>query len=300
MVAQLAWPGHLVTDGLDVYVTAYCLDGGEVARIPTDGGALAVMATQSGPWGLALDDEWVYWSNQTSDDTGHVTNGGTIDRIAKAGGPVQTVVSSPEPSEIVVDDTNVYWNDTYYGANSIWTAPKAGTGSPTLLIKLDGQLSGGLALDATHVYWVELDNIPYGTLYRIPKSGGTAEAVASGPFAYQFAASDDGGIYAGMNGFGPDSSTGGVLRYDTATGNTRIYGRRTTSPVGVAVDATHVYWTDDRDGILAAPFDGGATVQVASNVVKAFPMGIAVANGVVYWAASSEGVVRSVPVPSGP
>ncbi|HEY5240790.1 MAG TPA: hypothetical protein VIJ22_04960 [Polyangiaceae bacterium] len=308
VVAQLPSPDHIVTDGLNLYVTAWPLDGGdgEVVRIPTDGGGSTVIATTGGP-GLAIDDEWVYLANDTSDDTGHVTNGGTIDRVAKTGGVVQTVASSPEPGEIAVDDTNVYWTDLYQDNCTIWVAPKAGSVSPTLLVTTGAELIGGITLDATHVYWIEVDALPSGSLRRISKSGGPTETVANGFFAYQYAAQDDGGIYAGLNE-GLDGSPAGILRYDTAAGSTRLLGPRRSSPVGIAVDSAHVYWTDDVDGVLVAPVDGGAAVQLASNVVNSFPVGIAVANGVAYWAAPMvgaegervEGAVRSIAIPADP
>ena len=55
LIAGLSNPSHIVSDGVDLYVTA----GGKVARIPLDGGAGAAYAAPN-PWGLAVDDTYVY------------------------------------------------------------------------------------------------------------------------------------------------------------------------------------------------------------------------------------------------
>jgi sugar lactone lactonase YvrE len=69
-------------------------------------------------------------------------------------------------------------------------------------------------------------------------------------------------------------------------------------PNGLAVDATHVYWTNGYGNVMKAPISGGPVTALASG--QANPWGIAVDDGRVYWTnAAGAGQVMSVPVTGG-
>jgi hypothetical protein len=297
---------ELVTDGRDLYVAVSGGGEGEIERVLPDGSRASFLASSPSPWGLAVDDDWAYWTDDGPAPLGRGVGPGTIRRVSKSGGPAQDLVASPYPAEIAVDDTNVYWIDIDQRTLTIRAAPKSaddgGATSATMLVAPNGALSmSGLALDATHVYWVEgdtlvapPDSLPPTSLRRVPKTGGAAETVATGLF-YGGIASDSAAIYVGVDGFS-GGQPGGILRYDTATGQTELLGSGDFTPGGVAVDATNAYWTDSR-GILAAPLAGGGAVQLAAPAVQGIASTIAVANGAVYWANGD--AIWSISMPSG-
>ena len=168
LIAGLWNPSHIVSDGVDLYVTA----GGKVARIPLDGGAGAAYPAPN-PWGLAVDDTHVYWADQRSEPDDGGPGRGMIRRMPKDGGAPETLAESDAvPLELALDGTNVYWTDHRFGDAALRSMPKdaAVDASATTLLAFDGGLPFGITLDPTHVYWTE--SKAFG---RVPKAGGAAE-----------------------------------------------------------------------------------------------------------------------------
>ena len=88
----------------------YFSDTGEdrVARVPIGGGTVETMGTSSKPYGVAVTDEWVYWTNGESP-------GGGVYRVPNttrpSGGHTAQAVAGNQDTAfgIAVDDDNVYW-----------------------------------------------------------------------------------------------------------------------------------------------------------------------------------------------
>lgn len=57
------------------------------------------------PWGVAVDDAYVYCANEGGD---------TVSRVPRAGGATEILATSPMPVGITVDAVAVYWS-TYAG-----------------------------------------------------------------------------------------------------------------------------------------------------------------------------------------
>jgi hypothetical protein len=63
---------------------------------------------QSKPWGVAVDDAYVYWTNEGDD---------TVMRAPKGGGePAIIARSQAEPHRILVDSTNVIWHNANFAS----------------------------------------------------------------------------------------------------------------------------------------------------------------------------------------
>jgi hypothetical protein len=70
------------------------------------------------------------------------------------------------------------------------------------------------------------------------------------------------------------------------------------TPIGLAVDATNIYWTTSDGNVMKAPISGGAATVLAAG--QRSPWGIAVDAANVYWAnAASLGQVMTVPIAGG-
>jgi hypothetical protein len=68
---------------------------------------VALAANQPGPWGIALDADFVYWTHG---------NGGGVSKVAKNGGaPIPLVgdkLTMSQGQGVAVDATSVYWTNT--------------------------------------------------------------------------------------------------------------------------------------------------------------------------------------------
>jgi len=71
------------------------------------------------------------------------------------------------------------------------------------------------------------------------------------------------------------------------------------SSLGIAVDATRVYWTNVNGGtVMTVPIVGGTPTHLASG--QANPLGIAVDATRVYWTTDEDGTVMKVPTAGAP
>lgn len=185
--------------------------------------------------GVAVDATHVY-----------VTGTAGLSRIAKQGGQLESIVAIPGADSLAVDEKNVYVRAI--GPDSmahILRVEKLGMASEDLLPAEPlayHYFSQELAVDATHVYWVDSSG---GTISRIPKDGGTKEVLASGVADPVSIAVDEAFVYFTVRG-----KTGGSLE-DRAVAKVPKKGGDISyiahgsqvSAYGLAVDATNAYWT---------------------------------------------------------
>jgi len=87
---------------------------GSVKKVPKGGGTITIISTGGSPWGLAIDGNAIYWSEETNN---------VIKRMAIAGGPIATLAENLSiPTGIAIDSTYVYWIET--GSHTIKRALK--------------------------------------------------------------------------------------------------------------------------------------------------------------------------------
>ena len=156
---------HLALDGSYVYFgDGKAGGGGAIRRIAMAGGPLETLV-DTGIVNLAtaidVDDAWVYFENDS----------GQIKRVPKAGGTVETV-GSGSPSSLRVVGSTVYF--TEYSDGLVRKLPFGG--SPVTLAQ-DAYAAGELAVDGSHVYWVEFDS--NGKVARVPLGGGAVQTIST-------------------------------------------------------------------------------------------------------------------------
>jgi len=157
------WGRLVVRDGLVFWVTSDYPAGVWLANADgTSPNVIEVAITQSSR-GIAVDDEYVYWSDTTP---------GVIQRLKRTdiGSAVtpDTVASGEnQPTDLAVDETHIYW----LGYSTVRAAPKQG-GTATDLAVSQYQ-PWEIALDDTFVYWTDQAPGATGAVRKVAKGGGT-------------------------------------------------------------------------------------------------------------------------------
>ncbi len=135
-------PDPIAADATNVYWSPQigCTNQSPIDQMHTNGTNVVVVAPgQDCPRYMAIDSAFVYWT---------ASAGGNVRRAPIGGGTVTTIASGqPNSFQIVVDATYAYFAD---GAGNIKKVLKSG-GTPTTLVS--AQNPGGIAVDATFVYW---------------------------------------------------------------------------------------------------------------------------------------------------
>ena len=191
------------------------------------------------PCGIALDDQWVYWTAAT----------GEVWKAQKDGSNVQALVTGGQnPMNVAVDATHVFWVD--YGSNQagatdgvVGKIEKGGAGLQ--LLDTGSAFHRDLALDAASVFWTVQS---FGAaVNEIGKDGAGMQtisaAVADRPFAV---AVDTVGVY-----FSEVGTSGKIQRMDKdGSGLTTLASGQGNSQ-GLALDQGCVYWTALLDGTVS-------------------------------------------------
>lgn len=256
-------PWSIAVDGSHVY---WANGDGAVRRVAVAGGRIErVGRMAAGPAPIGVDEGAIYW-----------VSGGRLVAVRKDGlTPTTLARAQAFAGAIALDTTSVYWVDDCAGA--VRRASKRG-GPPTDLAELLANPSrcqddrfvldecqfmcSVIAVDETHVYWVEADRVR-----RVPKSGGAADVVAAGLAAPVSVAVDSRSVYFTTRGerdiyhfhhddapvddravYALDKRALGAEPLVLAT-SLGEYG----FPSGVAVDAEHVYWRDGTACVLDKP-----------------------------------------------
>ena len=291
-------PGAAASDGTRIYWVA----GDAVMSAPIAGGAPTTAASNLAyPAAVAVDATHVFW----------VDAGGAVMKAPKAGGAAVTIVSGVATigtaMGMAVDDTDIYWTRavTKISSNqvlgSVMKVAKTG-GAPTT-IAADQESPWSIALTKDTVVWTNYamwTSGSMGAIRKAPKSGGAVVTIASADHPAGLATD-------GNSVFWSDWSKGTVMKAPLAGGAPTTLANGETNPLGVAADATDVYWTTCyamsgpppcAGAIKKVPKTGGTVVQVASSQVN--PYAIVLDGSHVFWTArgamgaTADGAVRSM------
>jgi hypothetical protein len=263
----------------------YLLDPRRLGKVPKSGGTLAVLQTDrmflGVPLRLALDDDNVYWTTNSTDATEPGRQ--QLRRRRKDGseGAVITGISSIPGGFldcVAVDANSIYWvqGNDWRDGDSILRVPKAG-GSPQRIAKRyrhscfavdtsriyfhadnavrSAPLTGGsttsvvvrvddvdeLHVDDTNLYWIESQKI-----MTVPKEGGKALKLAEGAGRIQRMALDETSVFFTVAENIRDSATGQVCRIAKKGGIVTVLASEQRDPFDIAVDREAVYWTHEN------------------------------------------------------
>ena len=179
----------------------------------------AWLQTESGPRGVAVNANYIYWANSNTQSIGraplNIASPTDLNInnywVPSTSGPY----ASSLPTDVAVDGTYIYWVDA--GNAIICRALLTDPTHPTIpWITLDtGSFPRGIASDGTNVYWTEEWSTSYaGKIGKVPVSH------AVGPVSA--------GLITGLN-----------------------------DPTGIAVNSHYIYWANHNDwSILHANLDG--------------------------------------------
>jgi hypothetical protein len=118
---------------------------GRVLRVGQGGVVTVITSGQNLPWGVSVDDTYVYWSSLGPNDI----------RRAKLDGTQQTILAPGEdgPGCLAIDDEYLYWPANDHGLRRM---PKDGGTPVTIGV---GKAYLGVALDAVSVYYTDNNRI---------------------------------------------------------------------------------------------------------------------------------------------
>ncbi len=272
--------------------------------------AVTFASGQDSPLGIAVVDNTVYWTNESSAGTVMAQNtlmeapavlaaGQAFPRWIAAtpnevywtnyaggfqGNVMRVVLTSPTagfpyvvaedqggPDGIAIDQQRVYWTNFASGSN-VASANK--NGSDFSVIAPNQANPSGVAVDGSRVYWTSLD----GSVRSRNKQGGDQVTHAGGQDGPTALALNAGYLYwTNYNG-------GQVMRVALQGSATppQTLDASGERPLGIAVDGQHVYWTDfTRGTVKRVPKAGGKSELIAKDQKN--PAGIAVDDKAVYW-----------------
>jgi hypothetical protein len=290
---KLVAPLDIAVDATHVYFTVNHYNDvglGSVMKASINGGGIVILASgQTAPYHIALDTEYVYWTNKIDDPDAGVS--GSVMRVKKTGGAAEVV--SPNQvgaSGISVDDTNVYWAN-HLGVGNVKRKAKDGSGSAV-----------SIATGQDKPFMTRCDPGTTGFVYFTTQEDGVVRKVDKGVAGVTQVSDTNPGmrplaidgldLFFGI--FGTPGDVRKAPKNSGAPGSTGLAGGTNFSPVvALAVDSTHVYFTTQRDtsgianqgSVMRTLRSGGGSAELVwkDSGLYPNPSGIAVDSEAIYW-----------------
>jgi hypothetical protein len=200
--------------------------------------------------------------------------------------PVVIATSSAGADNVAIDEANIYWSvDTATG--TVYAAPLAG--GPMTPLASNQQNPRGVATDGVYVYFTL--NVADGGIMRVPVGGGAVTELATGQGTPRRVLVDTTNVYW------TDSDDGTIMKTAKTGVSPPTSLGTTTSPSGLAIDDTYVYFSSTTDSSISrAPIAGGPTMNVGTPPVEGqYPIRLAVDGTNVYATGNTGGSVTQVP-----
>lgn len=187
------------------------------------------------------------------------------------------------PVVLALHAGTLYWGNDI--DQNVSTVPL--TGGPVKVLYPGRTVVGGIAFDATRIYFSR-------AVFNIVESG-SLDGTSSGNFTNAQEAGAAGVATDGTYAYWATAGSGNIRRAllgpPVSPGTTLTSGQAGAD--GVAVDAASIYWTTKTSSgtIMKMPKSGGVPVVLASN--QANPHSIAVDANYVYWTNRGDGTANS-------
>ena len=245
-------------------------------------------------------------SNDSGSSSGG-DSGGASDAPSDAGfcftgtspAPGETLValacSQTSPMGVAIHNGVVYWTD-YQAGGTVMSVPAAGGAPTTLATNQDWPYA--IAVDDSNVYWTNYDDQyapgggsgTSGTVMKVPLTGGTPVALATGLSGPTAIAIDASNVYFA-------NSVGGTLKSVPIAGGSVTTLATLQTPYGIAVESGVVYWTNytgttgpngnSYASVMSVAATGGTpkTLTTSTDAVGAY--GIAVNAATIFFTAQN-------------
>jgi hypothetical protein len=316
--------GELLTDGQPATHSLALLEGrlywgasprlgdgdGAIRSMPVTGGGVETLATipsLQSIFDIALDASDLYACVETS------SGEEAIYRVPVRGGNAERIVDFGSDfvgcTDVALDAEAVYWTDFSETAGRVVRTVRDGGDEEVLAGE---QLRpGALAIDETHVYWINRTDESGGGVFRILKEGGVPELLAAPsqdprPLGTNLEV-DESHVYTVASRW--VDRPGHVMRIPKIGGNVELLADDDHRLHGIALDDRHIYWTrsegnpwepvDGSDlvvgGIARVSKEGGEVEVLADH--QNGPQAVVVDDDWVYWANSVSGTIRRIAKP---
>lgn len=265
-----------------VYYTNFASGGsdGFIATVATTGGTASSLAsTITAPWALTVTSGFVFFTQAPVAGTGGVsvvaTTGGTVT-------PVRQSITSAYG--IVTDGTNLFWTLDNGGAGvSIETIPITG-GSTKAILDIGGDISPTAMTLAGTTLFISTTGTQAALLTgQTTGSGNLTELDAPTSITMSDVAASSTTIYVAVDDASPN---GAIVAYPRGTGSPQTIVTSLNHPRRLALDGTHLYFTDELGGNVWVVDLTTNTAAVYATGLNA-PVPIAVADALYVGAADA-------------
>jgi hypothetical protein len=252
--------------------------------------AMVLATAPAGIVGMAIDDSYVYFTDNGDN---------SLRRVPKCGGDAVLLAQTQNfPGEVVALGGSVFWNNQSL-AGSIESIPRGGGATQTLASWTFNE-PRGLVADASRLYFsVEAGDSSLRGVSAVALDGGAVVMLSK--YLASALALDDTSLYGGS----PADGGLNILRIPKSGGDaTSIVS--TADVNGIAVDATHLYWTTRLElpnGTLSRIAKSGGPPTILAMLHRS-PGPIALDDRCVYWGDNgympATGTIGRVPISGGP